>query len=168
MTRENGDIYRSWAQEALSYTINRLSLGRSNTISDWSPGKALSMIWGMSVLRMYSQIGDDIKLVQCRANVAKGVRVGNCQEHAAVSFDYLAKMGRRPIAIMCAPNHAFTIVGYDHHCNFNDPLSFPDWSWVCDAWKRQVYQTNSLMGYSYYDPVIQLRTNEGYPNYLEQ
>jgi hypothetical protein len=178
MSEQNGDLYKGWATEALNYTVSKLSLGRANTLSDWytlgpgeswysGPGKQLSMLWGMFVLRTYEQIGDDIKLVQCRANVAKGVQVGNCQEHAAVSFDYLAKLDYRPIAIMARTNHAFTVIGFDHNCNFNDPTSFPDWSWVCDPWKRSIYPTNTLGGGYQYYPVIQLRTNEAYPNYLD-
>ncbi|MGI8786608.1 MAG: hypothetical protein ACR2HG_02450 [Pyrinomonadaceae bacterium] len=177
MSQNNGETYKSWAMEALSYTVGKLSLGRGNSLADWytlgpdeawysGPGKQLSMLWGMAVLRSYEQIGDDVKLVQCRANVAKGVQTGNCQEHAAVAFDYLAKLGCRPVAIMGQKNHAFTIVGFDLNCNFNQPSSFPDWSWVSDPWKRQIYKTNTLSGSPFYEPVIMLREKDQYPNYL--
>jgi len=162
---DGGLLYQMWAQQAVSYTVNRLPLGRANNMGDLirSP---ISLVWGAFVLRCYDQISDNIQTVQTRANVSKGVQMGNCQEHAAVGFDFLAKRGNRPIAIQARPNHAWVVIGFDRNCDFTQPSSFPDWSWVADPWQRQVYRTNTISGAAYYEPVILLGEFAPYPDYL--
>lgn len=164
--------YKSWAVEAYDYTESKLKFGAINRFEGGN--YVFSRVWGCMILRLVPCIEENgmstkeqARAIFERANYAKGVQTGNCQEHAAVTFDYLARSGRRQIAIIARADsplygHAVVVCGFDYTCDFTKLSDFPDWSWVSDPWANVVIQTNKLTPPNAYSEVFSLRENELY------
>jgi len=157
------------AQSAMTWVKSKLSLGFGNMNYPFSE-RSYAMKVNRSqpnIEKVEDRSDKQIKqIIHHKAWVAEQSKTGACMEVSAMTFDYLARQNVRPIAIMCRDSrfasHAFVVLGYDKIPNYNDPWSFPDYSWVSDAWAGNCYRTNTLTRTYSYRLVFELREGEQY------
>ena len=142
--------YMGACQSALQFTLNALPLCAGDRASDVFSVKGVAMVPGVIVQRVFRTMGAGLDtMAGLNSSFLDGIRradfyaqkfgCGNCYEHASVVYMYLRNRGIRPITFLGLPNHALVLAGNDHRTDCTDPSTFPQRSWVCDAWKKIVY-----------------------------
>lgn len=76
--------------------------------------------------------------IQTMCQRAQNHRAGNCQENAAVAFEYLVQNAQNvgKVSYMHVPNHCFVVLNHDD--DVTDSASLGDDAVLCDPWAGYV------------------------------
>ncbi len=151
-----------YAEEAMNYTVKALPRGASNwPNSSVSSGEIRAMrvvtdvVATMRVIfralnffkpRLECKGAIDISLTT-ESECARKYGIGNCGEHAIVSFLYLQKDKKNPtcdLVSLTNADHAFTIVGRDSSSSLKDPATWGKSAVICDPWARLIYPASEF------------------------
>jgi hypothetical protein len=80
--------------------------------------------------------GDKLTIIRSLAKLARMMGCGNCEDMAAVAFDYCYTMGARPLDLMnlVGVSHAFVVLGRQPSSDLRRPDTWGPASYVCDPW----------------------------------
>lgn len=166
-------IHLMWAERAVKHVENKIPYGASNKPIDVyhtsqkgpSPDRPkvpqdmkASVKSLRSFLRQLIQKqnlqGDPVLKLNARAQLAAHLGVGNCNEQAAMAFDYLRTVGRETgLACIGFPDHdhVFVVLGLPQKPPDEETYKFgqgPPASWgndavVCDPWYHEWFHVSS-------------------------
>lgn len=165
-------IHLMWAERAVKYVENKIPYGASNKPIDVyhtsqkgpspdRPKVPKDMNESVKSIRRFlptlvqkEGLTDPVDKLRARAQLAAHLGVGNCNEQAAVAFDYLRTVGRETgLACVGFPehDHVFVVLGLPQKPPDNDKYTFgqgPPASWgdeavVCDPWYHEWFHVNT-------------------------
>jgi hypothetical protein len=136
--------YVEWAWSAVWQTTRLLPRGRANKAEDLLDGSLLAIYKARN-----QGSGSPYAKPEKVAEIAIAAKGGNCQEHSAVAYVCLKKMGVRPVHWYKLVNgdHAFVLIGRPGTIGLldaNDLRKFGSRMVVCDAWARDAYVATEI------------------------
>ena len=167
------NILLMWAERAVKHVENKIPYGASNKPIDVyhtslkgpsadRPKVPQDMKQSVRDLRSFLPTlikqqnlgGDPVAKLNARAQLAQHLGVGNCNEQAAVAFDYLRTTGRETgLACVGFPDHdhVFVVLGLHQRPPDEDSYTYgqgPPASWgadavVCDPWYHEWFAVST-------------------------
>jgi hypothetical protein len=80
--------------------------------------------------------------LEMTSKIAQTYKIGNCFEHAVISFLYLKKSNVKRIEIIAdlKNDHCFVVIDRNPNTSLNEPKKWKKNAVVCDPWAKQYFR----------------------------
>ena len=146
------DLLLHLAREAVKYAQTHISLGPTNSIV-WNFGTLPKLPYRFYKRGQQKDRSDELTVqfvrakggtkvdpdsyIRAMAQSAKEFKIGNCGEHAALAFEYLADKGVRPLDFVTFRDgdHAFVVLDRKEGADIADLSAWLPQAVLCDPWR---------------------------------
>jgi hypothetical protein len=156
------------ARQAIKYVKCMIDLGAGNRLQPFLPWARFGNNWARGWLGDLVLDGPDSKdqripeYIRLADTRGRAFHVGNCGEHAAVAFMYLARNNKFPIDYMdslpCV-DHAWVVIGRVDGSEVDNPNTWGDDCYICDAWDDKVFSASRFRREMHKGDIAVPRTN---------